>query len=301
MVTRMINLLGPALCREEDLYAGPDNPTGHWESSSLVRFNKRLLSLLGGTAYAPAATRDGWESQASTIALYGDARRTFERAHPDPLWVWKDPRTCLTLPFWRRVLREDLAVVFIHREPLQVARSLQRRDGFGKAHCIAQWERYTRSALHGARGLPMVTLPFAELVTDPGPAVTRLAADLAALGVPAAGDVGRAAAVAVAERAVNTSMPVSLATDPDATGAQRRLLAAIDALPRACSAFVPPDLGGESASTTELLSAIRLRGIHPPSLRVVAGDAWPAVRRAAGKRLPHWSAPPSTAAGVADG
>jgi hypothetical protein len=286
----MISLLGPALCRGEDLYAAPDNPTGHWESGSLVEFNQRLLSLFGGTSAAPAVTADGWECDPSAAALYGEAYHVFKRAHPDPVWVWKDPRTCLTLPFWRRVLPDDLAVVFIHREPLQVARSLQHRDGFGKAHCIAQWERYTRSALHGTRGLPMVTLSFAELVADPGPAITRLAADLADLRVPLRGDISQAIGFLAAERAVNSGQRLSLAADPDATGAQRHLLAAIGALPRTCAAFTPPDLGVESASTTELLSAIRLRGIRPASLRVVAGDLWPAVRRAASKRQPLWSA-----------
>ncbi len=287
VVTRVISLLGLSLCREKDLYAAPDNPTGHWESTSLVAFNDRLLSLFGGIPAAPAAMGDGWESHESAVALYDEAYRVFRRAHGAAVWVWKDPRTCLTLPFWRRVLSESPAAVFVHREPLEVALSLQRRDGFGKAHCIAQWERYSRSALRGAAGMPLVTVRFAELVADPVSAVAQLRADLTALGVPVLSDSGPAAQFVAAERAVNRHLRLSLAADPDATGAQRVLLAALDSLPRACAPFGAPDLGTESASTTELLSAIRQRGISPPGLRVVAREIWPAVRRSASSRLAH--------------
>jgi hypothetical protein len=291
VVTRVINLLGPALCREQDLYMAPDNPTGHWESVSLVGFNERLLSTFGGIPAAPADTGPGWEKLPGAVALYQEGLRTFKRAYPAAVWVWKDPRTCLTLPFWRRVLPGPMAAVFVHREPLQVARSMQRRDGFGKAHCVAQWERYSRSALRDAAGMPLVTVSFSELMADPPAVVTRLAGDLAGLGVPVRGD-GRAAARFVAAGvAVHRHLRDSLAGDPDVTRGQRSLLAAIGSLPRATACFTPPDLGDESAWTTELLTVIRNRGIRPPGLRVVAGEIWPAVRRSAASRLPRRAQP----------
>ncbi|HEY5988974.1 MAG TPA: sulfotransferase [Streptosporangiaceae bacterium] len=287
VVTRVIALLGLPLCREEDRYAAPDNPTGHWESTSLIAFNDRLLNLFGGIPAAPAAVADGWESHASAVALYDEAYRVFKRAHPGAVWVWKDPRTCLTLPFWRRVLPDSPVAVFVHREPLEVVLSLQRRDGFGKAHCIAQWERYSRCALRGAAGMPLVAVRFADLVSDPVDTVAQLRADLAGLDVPVLSDSRPAEQFVAAERAVNRHLRLGLATDPDATGAQRVLLAAIDSLPRVCASFGTMDLGKESASTTELLSTIRERGISPPGLRVVAREIWPAVRRSATNRLPH--------------
>jgi hypothetical protein len=287
VVTRVIALLGLSLCREEDLYAAPDNPTGHWESTSLVAFNDRLLNLFGGIPAAPAAVDNGWECHPSAVALYDEAYKVFKWAHPGAVWVWKDPRTCLTLPFWRRVLPESPAAVFVHREPLEVALSLQRRDGFGKAHCIAQWERYSRCALGAAAGMPLVTVRFADLVADPVATVAQLRADLAGLGVPVLSDSCPAAQFVAAGRAVSRHLRLGLAADPDATSAQRVLLAAIDSLPRVCASFGAPDLGTESASTTELLSAIRERGVSPPGLRMVVREIWPAVRRSASNRLPH--------------
>jgi hypothetical protein len=291
VMTRVINLLGLSLCREEDLYAGPDNPTGHWESRSLIAFNNRLIQLAGGTPLAPAEMTGGWEASEDVAALYDEAYRVFTRVHPATPWVWKDPRTCLTLPFWRRVLPERPVAVFMHREPVQLARSLERRNGFGKAHGIAQWERYCRCALLGARGMPLVTVGFGELMADPGGVVSRVAEDLASVGVPVARDTGEAARFVAAKWALHRHLPLALADDPDATGAQRTLLRAIAGLPAVTASFNPPDLGRESASTTELLSVIRRRGISPPGLRTVAGQLWPAVRRAAGSRLPHRAQP----------
>jgi hypothetical protein len=285
LLTRVINLLGPALCREDDLYAAPDRPTGHWESTSLVAFNDKLLNLLGGTSTAPLSPVIGWESRPDVAALYNEAYRVFKWAHPTDVWVWKDPRTCLTLPFWRQVLPPTPVAVYVHREPLEVVCSLQHRDGFGKAHCIALWERYTRSALRGAAGMPLAAVRFADLVAEPAAAVARLRADLADLGVPVRASTDQAAGFVAAERAVNRQSRPGLAADRDATDAQRFLLAVIDSVPRVSASFSVPDLGTESASTAELLAVIRERGSGPPGLRVVARELWPAVRRSASHRL----------------
>ena len=283
VMTRVINLLGLPLCREDDIYAAPDNPTGHWESTSLVAFNDRLLDLFGGRFIAPAAMHDGWESDPAAVVMRDEADAVFRHAHPTTAWVWKDPRTCLTLPFWRSVWPHAPVAVYVHREPLEVPLSLRRRDGLGKAHCVALWERYARSGLQGAEGMPLVSVQFGELMADPVAAVTELGERLARLGVPVDGDIGQAARFVAAGQAASGRM--SLADDPDATSAQGSLLAAISALPRTADPFAAPELGTESASTTELLAAIRERRDCEPAFRAAAREVWPAFRRAARSRL----------------
>lgn len=257
VVTRVISLLGLRLCRPDDLYTAPDNPTGHWESISLVAVNDRLLRQAGGTFTAPPDLPDGWERQPVATAAAERARAVFGYAYPTGPWVWKDPRTCLTLPFWRAVLPDDLVAVYVHREPLEVAASLARREGLGKARAIAMWERYARSGLRAAAGLPVAVVRFQDLLAGPEAAAGRIMTQLAELGVAVTGDVSTAA------RAVSRDLPASrrpgltLAGDRDATAAQCALLAAIDALPATARRFAPPDLGAESSSTTELLTALR--------------------------------------------
>ena len=280
VVTRIVSLLGLPLCRDDDLISGPapGNPTGHWESQSLLKFNERLLNMLGGSWVFPPPMSRNWESAPSVAAFRSEGMRVFRNAHPNEDWVWKDPRTCLTLPFWRTVWRDAPVVVFVSREPLEIYLSLREREGLSKAHCIALWERYTRSALLGAEGLPMVTISYGQLMKDPLGAVANLRDDLAGLGVMAHGNVDAAA------QCVNTAFGRSrefnyrLQEDPDSTETQRLLIKFIESLPRTSPKFIATDLGSESSSTTELLCAVRC---YPPAFSVAAREAWRAFRRSA--------------------
>lgn len=283
--TRVINLLGLPLCSSSDFFSIPGNPTGHWESGSLVTFNEHLLMTYGGTFDAPPFMESGWESLPAAANRYSEAAAIFRRVHTTKSWVWKDPRTCLTLPFWRITWSGIPVAVFVHREPLEISLSLGERDGTGKAHSIALWERYTRSALQNAKGLPLVTVRFGEVMADPVCAIAQLRRHLAELGVSVPGDIHDAARFISSEQATSRHMNLRLADDRDATGAQRSLLAIIDSLPRMSSSFAVPDLGEESASTTELLSAKRERYDYDPGLHAALGKVWPAFRRAALTRL----------------
>ena len=281
VVARIVNLLGLPLCSDDDLLSGPDNPTGYWESGSLVRFNDRLLKIFGGSWAFPPYMSPNWENTPPVAAFRGEGAHVFRRAYPGEEWVWKDPRACLTLPFWRTVWHEPPVVVFVSREPLEIYLSLGKRDGLGKAHCIALWERYTRSTLLGADGLPMVTISYDQLMKDSLGAVANLRDDLVCLGVVARGNVD------VASQFVSTAFGSSreynyrFQADPDSTEAQRLLIKLIESLPRTSPKFIAADLGSESSSTTELLCAVRR---YPPRLSVVAEEVWRAFRRSVAAR-----------------
>jgi hypothetical protein len=97
-------------------------------------------------------------------------------AYPEPgPVVWKDPRACLLLPYWRELLPAPLTAVFVWREPLAVARSLQRRDGIPLAEGLALWERYNRSAAAGLQGVDTYVLDYDAVVQDPRPTLGAVA------------------------------------------------------------------------------------------------------------------------------
>ena len=85
---------------------------------------------LGGTWSEPPVLGAGWETDTALGDLRQRARAVI---HQDfgaaPLWSWKNPRTCLTLPFWQRLL-PSMRYVICLRNPIDVARSLRRRNGF---------------------------------------------------------------------------------------------------------------------------------------------------------------------------
>ena len=166
--TRLINMLGPATCRSEDMLRGAWNPTGHYESRTLVRFDNELLGQMGRTWwYPPPLGERYFELAAGITTSAAKARRVFRRVHPEPPWVWKDPRACLLVPFWRSALGDGVVAVVVVRNPLEVADSLKRRHDVPLRFGVALWERYNRLLLEHARGMTVLVSRYEDLVSDP--------------------------------------------------------------------------------------------------------------------------------------
>jgi len=167
-LTGALGGLGLALPQPGDHWAPePSNPE-HYESLSMVEFDERLFEFLGGSWDGPPDLPTGWEARADVRAFDDEARRVARHAYPDdgPL-VWKDPRACVLLPYWRRLLPEPMAAVLMWRTPTEVARSLHQRDGFSPALGTALWERYNRAALDTLEGTQVYVTSYDELLGDP--------------------------------------------------------------------------------------------------------------------------------------
>lgn len=144
----------------------PANPKGYWEITRLVRENNALLRTLGGEWSAPAL-RDGWTGEPRIHRRRRHALSVFGSVMPQPAWLWKDPRLCLTLPFWRDLGIDVGAVFIVLRNPLEISRSLNRRDGLSHPLGLALWEIYTRSAATVSAGLPTAVVAYDSLLADP--------------------------------------------------------------------------------------------------------------------------------------
>ena len=81
--------------------------------------------------------------------------------------VWKDPRACLLLPYWRRLLPQPLAAVLMWRSPTEVASSLEQRDGLSWTLGAALWECYNKAALDALEGTPVYVTSYEELLDRP--------------------------------------------------------------------------------------------------------------------------------------
>src|SRR5262249_43134114 len=114
--------LGPA--SEDFPPKEDDNPDGYGENVPIVKVNEAVLKSLGGTWNAPPVPPGDW---------LGDRRLRRPRKRAAAIlsgrcarepWGWKDPRNCLTAPFWRSVVRLDKFLIPL-RHPLEVAESLK--------------------------------------------------------------------------------------------------------------------------------------------------------------------------------
>jgi hypothetical protein len=211
-LARVVNLLGFHVGDEGALVRpSAANPAGHWEVEALSQFNAELLVALDGTGSAPpAAAAD--ELSALAGGEWGTrAKELIDESFAGRPWVWKDPRLCLLLPFWRRVLDEAPTVVATVRNPLEVADSLEVRSGLPTAYALALWERYQRRALLDGDALATFVVDYQELVTDPA----RIARDLDGFFSELHLDRAPAASWASVESSVDPSLHRQRRTDDD--------------------------------------------------------------------------------------
>lgn len=181
-VVRLLNLMGCHVGPEDMLLGtNQDNPVGYWERMDVLTLNQKILAAFGACAYRVGHLEPEVLASRALPELEGMGRRILERLEPHRPWVAKDPRMCLTLPFWKKLLAAPICVL-VYRSPLQVARSLETREGLPTPYAIALWEKYNLSALEHARGLPRTLISHRELMERPFQTAASLHRDLLALG-----------------------------------------------------------------------------------------------------------------------
>jgi hypothetical protein len=192
LTTRILNLAGVYLGRPDELL-GPDlrqlasegeqvrakarhsNPGGHWEHYGMMRLNESILRTLGGSWREPPPMPPEWESSQGLADLRDEARALLTESFAGrSLWGWKDPRNSLTVPFWRHLLPEMRYVICV-RDPVEVAASLQQRDGMATEQGLRLWRAYSAAGVTGTASGPRVFVPYRSFFSDPAAAAARLA------------------------------------------------------------------------------------------------------------------------------
>jgi len=185
LLSRLLNLVGVDLGRSGDVaFSREDNPRGFWEHALLSRVNDAVLATFGGSWDDPPRLAPGWLADRRLEALRARAREIIESDFADsPLWGFKDPRTSLVAPFWQSLIDARTHHLVALRHPLEVARSLARRDGLTAERSVQLWYVYTRSALAASAVGSRAVVHYDRLLADPAGEITRLARTL---GLPAA-------------------------------------------------------------------------------------------------------------------
>jgi hypothetical protein len=149
---------------EMGLPADEDNPKGYWERKDVVDLNDEILracdarwngvvSLLQREKELP----DSFQSKIQNII------NQFNSHTP---WFIKDPRLCLTLPLWLQAMTHPL-VILVFRHPIQVAKSLNKRDNIPISVGLALWQVYYTQALAYTRDLPKLSIQHDRLMSQP--------------------------------------------------------------------------------------------------------------------------------------
>ncbi|QTQ85645.1 hypothetical protein J8N08_22290 [Agrobacterium tumefaciens] len=168
-LARVLNLLGcatPNTLIEKDEW----NAEGYWESLVISRFNEKVLEAGGSVWHDWHKFNPTWLNSVVSDAFVREAVQLLSQEYGDaPLIVLKDPRMSLLFPFWRLVFEHagiSPRCVVIQRNPMEVAASLEKRNGFSTVKALLIWLRYTLDAERFSRGLPRDFTTYENLLSD---------------------------------------------------------------------------------------------------------------------------------------
>lgn len=168
-LARVFSLLGAKLPRNL-VGANPTNEAGHWESLDLMLSHDELLATAGSQWDDWRIFNSDWihsgVAEDYRQKLLGILKNDFNGS---PLFLVKDPRICRFVPFWLEVLEgfgAKTCIVISVRNPLEVAASLKRRDGFPSAKSYLLWLRHVLDAERATRQLPRAVVAYEDLLND---------------------------------------------------------------------------------------------------------------------------------------
>jgi len=167
-VAKAVAALGYSLGPSKKLLISDFSPRELSENEDMVDINIELLKILGGDWLSPVIPQQGWLDDPAVLELGKRARRivkkNFGRAAK---WAWKDPRNCLTLPFWCDVLNQEPIAIICIRNPLEVCNSLFRRNEISYSQSSYMWRIYTASAVVNSMPHSTIIVDFDRMMNNP--------------------------------------------------------------------------------------------------------------------------------------
>ena len=119
----------------DDIGVDVGNDKGHWERWEIAEFHDRILRLFNrdyGGGFHDFALPVAWWADPHVAQIRREIAAFLEKRMADGYFGFKDPRTMRLMPVWHQILNElNLVpkIVLCLRNPAQIARSLNPRDG----------------------------------------------------------------------------------------------------------------------------------------------------------------------------
>ena len=167
LVIRVVNLLGFQLGPETHCVpAGKSHSGRFFGHQSIIDVDDAVLARFGGRWDDPPEFPNGWEASPDLDDLRQHARAIIDADFGKfAAWAWKDPRACLTLPFWQRVMPPTHYIIVL-RSPVAVARFLRERDGLPFERSANLWLTYLQRALQHTAGAFRMILSYEDCVVE---------------------------------------------------------------------------------------------------------------------------------------
>ncbi|MCK2097509.1 sulfotransferase family protein [Thauera aromatica] len=146
------------------------NPKGYFEDALVVRENDHVLEQLNRSWFDTRSLPLNWLDFDSTEASYLKQLDVFKAEYQiNGQWVLKDPRICRLLPLWKKIFASlplSPGYLFVVRNPVEVAASLQSRDGLPVNKALLLYSQYLLEAEKETRGHLRSCIRYDDLLRD---------------------------------------------------------------------------------------------------------------------------------------
>jgi hypothetical protein len=158
-----------------------ENPKGYYENLSIMRFHDRFLDAIGSEWKDVVPLRRKRFKAEVTRPFRDELLSLLEAEFGGQRALIKDPRMCRLLPLWRPlIIRQFPQAYFLLpiRHPVEVAFSLQKRDGMPLQQGLKLWAVHVLEGERGTRGFHRMFTTYDELIAAPSATIARLAKTL---------------------------------------------------------------------------------------------------------------------------
>ncbi|MCI8598475.1 MAG: hypothetical protein HFJ10_08535 [Lachnospiraceae bacterium] len=146
MVSQICQSMGAYLGEQDELMgAAEDNRDGFFENKEIARINDEILRLCNQRWYTLETPEPDYRHPQIGKAMEEikvNIQNLFNRSD---IVAVKDPRISVLLPLWEKVINDleaEVHYIWVCRNPLEVAESLRKRDGYSRKHSLMLWMHY---------------------------------------------------------------------------------------------------------------------------------------------------------------
>jgi len=169
-LTGVLDILGINL-GQELMQAHEMNEKGFFENERIYNFNdQELFPALKSTWDDIGILKDNWQNENNLQDLYKKAKDIILSEYKNSnLFAIKDPRICILFPFWEKILKNlniDIKVIIPLRNPIEVAISLEKRDGFKVKKSLMLWTKHVLYAEYYSREYKRLFVDYNVLLSD---------------------------------------------------------------------------------------------------------------------------------------
>ena len=178
VITKALECVGVELGNNLMEAAIGDNDLGFFEDLEIVDFNDQLLAECNKNWYSSEIIQN---YDVENLIRRGYLIRAVEmmrrKLNNKKCFGYKDPRTAKLLPFWSKVYEAanfDTYFILALRNPLNVIRSLQQRDGIECEHAYYLWADYITSSLAFLKNKKFIAIDYDNLLNDPRKVISQI-------------------------------------------------------------------------------------------------------------------------------